>query len=154
MSTEYIRRIAIKSDGVYLNSKSSNDDLPYRTWRCVSLTEIYQNEGQKGLDREIVKMLCEYAEIKGDHPSVERYRPCLFARKDFCANQAKILNAAYMKLTLEDIDTKGLPDEQKTDGMKAYRRFAEREYNKYYATLAEFATPLPQQQYDSRARSR
>lgn len=74
MSTELINRITVKKDGVYLSSHSSNDTAPFHSWRCKGLSEIYAAEGQKGLDREIISMLYEYAELRGFHRSVERYR--------------------------------------------------------------------------------
>lgn len=57
MSTEFINRITVKKDGVYISSHSSNDTAPFHSWRCKGLSEIYAAEGQKGLDREIVCML-------------------------------------------------------------------------------------------------
>ena len=65
MSTELINRITVKKDGVYLSSHSSNDTAPFHAWRCKSLSEIYAAEGQAGLDREIVCMLYEYAQLRG-----------------------------------------------------------------------------------------
>lgn len=63
MSTELINRITVKKDGVYLSSHSSNDTAPFHAWRCDSLSDIYAAEGRKGLDREIIRMLYEYAEL-------------------------------------------------------------------------------------------
>ena len=74
MSTELINRITVKKDGVYLSSHSSNDTAPFHSWRCKSLSEIYAAEGQAGLDREIVCMLYEYAQLRGSHKSLDRYR--------------------------------------------------------------------------------
>ena len=74
MSTELINRITVKKDGVYLSSHSSNDTAPFHSWRCKGLSEVYAAEGQKGLDREIIRMLYEYAELRGTHKSLERYR--------------------------------------------------------------------------------
>ena len=74
MSTELIKSITVKKDGVYLSSHSSNDTAPFHSWYCKSLSEIYAAEGQKGLDREIIRMLYEYAELRGRHKSLERYR--------------------------------------------------------------------------------
>lgn len=73
MSTEYIREVNIREGKVYLTSKSSNDDIPYHAWCCESLSRIYSEEGQQGLDREILRMLCEYATLNGTHPSITRY---------------------------------------------------------------------------------
>ena len=79
MSTEYIQAVSIRQDQVYLTSKSNNDDLPYHTWHCESLSKVYREEGQLGLDREILRMLCEYAMLKGNHSSITKYRRTLEA---------------------------------------------------------------------------
>ena len=63
-----------QKDGVYLSSHSSNDTSPFHSWRCGGLSDIYAAEGQKGLDREVIRMLYEYAEVRGSHKSLERYR--------------------------------------------------------------------------------
>ena len=72
MSTELINRITIKKDGVYLSSHSSNDTSPFHSWRCGGLSDIYVAEGQKGLDREVIRMLYEYAELRGSHKGKRR----------------------------------------------------------------------------------
>lgn len=79
MSTEYIQAVSIREGQVYLTSKSNNDDLPYHTWHCEGLSKVYKEEGQLGLDREILRMLCEYAVLKGSHPSIAKYREALEA---------------------------------------------------------------------------
>jgi len=126
---------------VFLYSRSSNDGLPYREWKCDSLTEVYKSEGQRGLDREIVRMLCEYAEIKGNHASMARYRPCLSASKQLHTERTRALDAEYAKLTPEDIKTIWLPDEKKTDAARAYRQFAKSVDDAHYTRLAEFVAP-------------
>lgn len=141
MSTELIRAVYVKSDEVYLNSKSSNDDCPFNTWKCDSLTDIYKNEGQKGLDREIVRMLCEYAQIQGNHASVERYRPCMLAVGHFSVDHVNKLNAEYEKLTPEDKDTIHLPPDRQTAEAKAYKAFRRAEDDRYYTELAGCAAP-------------
>jgi hypothetical protein len=152
MGREWIRQVTVKPDGVYLYSKGSNDNCSYNLWKCDSLTEVYENEGQRGLDREIVRMLCEYAQIKGTHYSVERYRPCLLARGHFSIDHVKALDAEYVKLTPDDLATNWLPDEQKTPAIKAYRQFSDAEYNKYYTTLAGCAAPIKKPPRDNGAR--
>ena len=150
MGTEWIRGVHVRSDGVYLHSKSNNDDRPYRLWHCDSLTKIYQTEGQQGLDREIVRMLYEYAEIRGCHPSMERYRPCVLAQGRFSIEHAEILNAEYAKLTPEDLATKWFPAERQTSAMRAYKQFADIERDKYYTLLAGCAAPLGRNKTDRR----
>lgn len=143
MSTELIKAIYVKSDGVYLYSKSNNDNRPFDTWKCDSLTDVYNNEGQRGLDIEIIRMLCEYAQIQGRHPSMERYRYCLAVKNLVGINFAKKIKAEYEKLTSTDIATIWLPEDQQTTKAKEYREFSNNERNKYYAQLAELADRKP-----------
>ena len=96
MSTELINRITVKKDGVYLSSHSSNDTEPFHAWRCKSLFEIYAAEGQTGLDREIICMLYEYAQLRGSHKSLDRYR---------YAMESPAAHAIYKKYT-DQIDDK------------------------------------------------
>ena len=70
MSTELINRITVKKDGVYLSSHSSNDTVPFHSWRCKGLSEVYAAEGQAGLDREVIRMLYGNGE---DYFAVCRY---------------------------------------------------------------------------------
>jgi hypothetical protein len=142
MGTELIKAVFVRPDGVYLHSKSDNDDLPYRIWKCDGLSDVYKNGGQQGLDREIVRMLCEYAKIQGNHASMERYRPCLLARGHFGVGHANKLDAEYEKLTPEDIAAIHLPEERQTAGAKAYMAFRRIEENRYYTDLAGCAAPL------------
>ena len=72
MGTELIRSVTVQKNNVYLTSKSNNDDRPYRFWHCESLSEVYRKEGLPGLDREVICMLCEYAQLVGNHKSIAR----------------------------------------------------------------------------------
>ncbi|HBF7768604.1 hypothetical protein NAU98_15570 [Clostridioides difficile] len=74
MSAELIDRIEVKKDGVYLSTHMPEDAGSYRTWRSGELSEAYQKDGQKGLDREMFLILYEYAALGGFHKSTERYR--------------------------------------------------------------------------------
>jgi len=143
MATEWIRQVIVKPDGVYLHSKSNNDDLPYRVWKSDSLTETYQNEGHRGLDREVVRMLCEYAEIKGNHPSMTRYRPCL--REGLAIREAfhQSIKQAYQKMTSKDIASIWFTDDKPTAGAKEYHAFRREAENELYTKLADLAVALP-----------
>lgn len=81
MGTELIRSVTVQKNNVYLTSKSNNDDQPYRFWHCESLSEVYRKEGHPGLDREVIRMLCEYAQLVGNHKSIARYRSALRSKK-------------------------------------------------------------------------
>ena len=136
MSTELINRITVKKDGVYLSSHSSNDTSPYHLWRCKSLSEIYDAEGQKGLDREVIRMLYEYAELRGSHKSLERYR---------YAKDTPAARAVYQKYMDKIDDCYGQMDEadqksvwyKPTEKAKEYRAFEREMHDKMYTELAE-----------------
>ena len=135
MSTEYIREIHITPAGVYLNSKSNNDNLPYRTWRCDSLSQIYSKEGQTGLDREIMHMLCEYAELKGGHSTLQRYRRVWNTERRSVLYQEhlKTINNEWMKLS--EFDRKTMYTEP-TQAAKLYLQSEAQLRNRYYTALA------------------
>lgn len=137
MSTEYIREVNIQQGKVYLTSKSSNDDLPYHSWLCESLSRIYSDEGQQGLDREILRMLCEYAVLKGTHPSIARYRHALKApeMKEICQTAAKALRAAYDVLPPED---QAHPITAQSKAAIAYRLVERKLLDQKYTALAQF----------------
>jgi hypothetical protein len=139
MSAEYIRQIAVKKDGVYLTSKSSNDDRPYHEWRCDSLTDIYNAEGQLGLDREIVQMFCEYAAPIGKHSSIMRYLPCLEAANRLAGDHVRRLNMAYEELDPKDRTAYHRGKEFDTPKSAWYRAVSKAEYKRYYTDLAHFA---------------
>ena len=107
MSAVLINRITIKKDGVYLSSKSTCDSIPFHSWRCDGLSEIYETEGQKGLDREIIRMLYEYAALRGNHKSLARYRNTISSPKahDIYQKYLDQVNSNYNKLEQSDRDS-------------------------------------------------
>ena len=136
MSTELINRITVKKDGVYVSSHSSNDTSPYHSWRCRGLSEIYDAEGQKGLDREVIRMLYEYAELHGSHKSLARYH---------YAKDAPAAHAIYQKYMDKIDDRYGQMDEadQKSvwykppEKAKEYRAYEREMRDKMYSEIAE-----------------
>ena len=139
MSTEYIRAVSIRRGHVYLTSKSSNDDVPYHAWHCESLSEVYEEEGQPGLDREILRMLCEYAVLKGHHPSLERYRHALEApeKEKIFQETAQALQAAYDLLQSED---QAHPLTAHSEAARAYRLTARKLQDRQYTALARLCS--------------
>lgn len=73
MSTELIRAVIIKDDGVYLDSKAGNDDHPFQVWRCDGLSRALRDGGQRRLDEELIKMFRSYCQIEGTHRSLDPY---------------------------------------------------------------------------------
>ncbi|MCL2301550.1 MAG: hypothetical protein FWC27_15525, partial [Firmicutes bacterium] len=102
MNALYIRQITLCSDEVYICSRSSNEEQ-FRQWKNDTLTEAYQNEGQRGLDRELVRMFCEYAVMVGCHSSLTRYRPCVRQGKALQEQMTEAIRQEYVKLTPQDI---------------------------------------------------
>lgn len=139
MSTEYIRAVSIRRGQVYLTSKSSNDDVPYHAWHCGSLSKVYEEEGQPGLDREILRMLCEYAVLKGRHPSLERYRHALEApeKEKIFQETAQALQAAYDLLQGED---QAHPLTAQSEAAHAYRLTARKLQDRQYTALARLCS--------------
>ena len=136
MSTELINRITVKKDGVYLSSHSSNDTEPFHAWRCKSLSEIYAAEGQAGLDREIVCMLYEYAQLRGSHKSLDRYRYAIdsLQAREIYKKYSDMIDERYESLSEADKKTVWY---KPTEKAKEYRAFEREMRNKMYAEIAE-----------------
>lgn len=148
MSTELINRITVKKDGVYLSSHSSNDTAPFHSWRCKGLSEVYAAEGQKGLDREIIRMLYEYAQLRGTHKSLDRYR---------FAKDCPEAHAIYKKYadqiddryeSLDEADRKTIWHNP-TEKAKEYNRFERDMRDKMYSEIA-----VKCEEYDKKHKSR
>lgn len=136
MSTELINRITVKKDGVYVSSHSSNDTSPFHSWRCKGLSEIYDAEGQKGLDREVVRMLYEYAQLRGSHKSLERYRYAVDSPAARAIYQKFIdkINARYDQMDKADQDSVWY---KPTEKAKEYRAYEREMRDKMYSEIAE-----------------
>ena len=114
-----------KKDDVYLCTKSINDGLPFQTWKSNLLSKTFEREGQKGLDREILKMFYqEGCQPKGNHVSLDRYRYVLEnpeARRIYNVYLDR-QNQAYA--TLSDADRDSLYRSE-TPEARQYRRTCE-----------------------------
>lgn len=135
MSTELINRITVKKDGVYLSSHSSNDTAPFHSWRCKGLSEVYAAEGQKGLDREIICMLYEYAELRGTHKSLERYRYAKDAPEAYAIYRRYTdqIDDRYEQMDKADQDSVW---RKPTEKAKEYRAFERDMREKMYQEIA------------------
>lgn len=135
MSTELINRITVKKDGVYLSSHSSNDTAPFHSWRCKGLSEIYAAEGRKGLDREIIRMLYEYAQLRGTHPSLSRYRYATESPEAHAVYKkySDQINDRYEQMDKADQDTIWY---KPTEKAKEYNAYENDMRNKMYSELA------------------
>lgn len=148
MSTELINRITVKKDGVYLSSHSSNDTAPFHSWRCKGLSEVYAAEGQKGLDREIIRMLYEYAELRGTHKSLERYRYAKDAPEAYAIYRRYTdqIDDRYEQMDKADQDSVWY---KPTEKAKEYRAFERDMQEKMYQEIAARC-----EEYDKKHRNR
>lgn len=73
MSTELINRIAIKKDGVYASTHSSNDTSPFHSVKIDIFTEAYLKGGQAELDKTIIDMYFYNCNFRGNHKSIIPY---------------------------------------------------------------------------------
>ena len=124
-----------------MTSKSSNDDLPYHAWHCESLSQVYAEEGQQGLDREILRMLCEYAVLKGEHPSIARYRLALQAPESRKIQRETIeaIQTAFALLPPED---QTHPLTAQSEAARAYRLTERILLDQEYTALARLCQNL------------
>lgn len=79
MGIEYINRITVKKDGVYISTKSNNDGYPYHSVRLEELSRIYAEEGKEAYEKELLDMIQSYCELRGNHKSLEKYRYALYS---------------------------------------------------------------------------
>ena len=135
MGSELINRVVIKGDEVYLSSHSSNDAMPFHLWLCKELTEVYTTEGQKGLDREIIRMLYEYAELRGSHSSLARYRFAITLPESHVIYQRYVdkINDRYSGLEQADKDSIWC---KPTEKAKLYRAFERKMRDEMYSEIA------------------
>ena len=148
MGYELINRIEVKKDGVYLSSHSNNDDSPYHLWRSQTLSDVYSTEGQPGLDREVICMLYEYAQLRGSHSSLARYQYVLKSPKARAINNRynDLIDARYESLDKEDQERVWY---KPTEKAREYLRYEKEMQRKMYAELAGLC-----QEYDRFHRSR
>lgn len=136
MSRELVNRITIKKDGIYISSHSNNDTAPFCSRRSKRLSEIYDNEGQKGLDREIICMLYEYWELRGSHKSLDRYRYAIdgLQAEKIYKKYSDMIDARYESLGEADKETVWY---KPTEKAKEYQAFERDMKQKMYAEIAE-----------------
>ena len=153
MNRELVKEICIKPDGVYLKCKWERENTPYRLRKSDRLTVAYTQNGQKGLDVEFVKMLCwRFGEIRGNHPSVKRFNPCVSGAVKLNAEALTAIENKYRELGLTD-EMLSEPDERLSDAAKAYQAFHRETTDKLFEQIANLAEPpTPNRNRDTGAR--
>lgn len=137
MATELINRITVKKDGVYVSTHSSNDDAPFHSVRVKSLSEVYDKNGQKGLDKEIIRMLYEYADLRGKHPSLQRYYYAINSpfNRNLYKKYTDRINDYYN--TLDEEDKKTLWRLNKTEKAIKYHEYENDMRDEMYGKMAD-----------------
>lgn len=138
MGYELINRITVKKDGVYISSHSNNDTAPFTSHRIETLSKVYAEEGQKGLDREVFRMIYEYAEFRGSHKSVVRYQRIInsLESRELYNDYLKKANEKYVALSGEEPITCG------SESGKKYEEYDKELKNNLYIAYAELAAKL------------
>lgn len=137
MATELINKISVKKDGVYISTHSSNDNAPYHSVRIEPLSNVYNAEGKKGLDREIIRMLCEYGELRGNHHSLSKYYYALNSQKSIDIRKRYLDLDNYYYSILNEDDKNSLYSCNMSEKAKEYREHSKYLYNKMYSEIAE-----------------
>ena len=139
MGFELINRITIKKDGVYFSTKSSNDDCNYHSTKINTLSEVYNKEGQKGLDREIMRLLYSCAELKGHHPSLDKYYYAMSkARENDIYNYyLDKVNDKYYELSDED---KQSLHKNPTEKAKEYSSYCKNIKDEMYGCIGAYCS--------------
>lgn len=142
MGIELINRITVKKDGVYVSRHSSNDTAPYSSHRVGFLSEAYAEGGQKELDKQIFKLLYDYAELRGTHESVVRYRNVWEGEvgmeiQDDCAE--KLMQRFLM---LDEEDRKNLYIDNSSPGIQDFLKYKKEMQEVMFRQLAELCPPV------------
>ena len=77
MGRELINRVSVKKDGVYISTHSSNDTAPFTSYKNNRLTKAFIQDGQKGLDKELLSWGFDYVEFVGRHKSIAPYKKAI-----------------------------------------------------------------------------
>jgi hypothetical protein len=141
MNSELVKEICVKPDGVYLRCKQSNSDGPYRLRKSERLTTAYTRNGQRGLDVEAVQMFFwRFCIIRGDHPSVARFRPCMEKARGIYDEAVTKIENKYTELALTDGMLRE-PNEKLSDEAKAYQAFSRETRKDMFERMADLADP-------------
>ena len=137
MARELINRITIKKDGVYVSTHSSNDDSPYHSVKVDFLSKAYNEKGQLGLDLEVIKLLCECGELRGNHYSLEKYRYALNSQAgdEIYKYYTDKINEYYESLNEEDKKT--VWSINKTENAQKYCDYSNFMRNEMYCKFAK-----------------
>lgn len=131
---EIIERVSVEKNGVYLTSRNFAEDQS-RPWKSTALSAAYTAEGRVGLDREVMRMLCEGAELLGRDASIERYRYAKesTSKKKLCSRCNHAIRARFWQMNEYERQSIGC---HPTPAAQEYLAFQHNAREKLYADLA------------------
>lgn len=79
MKFNYIGEIVVSNNDVFI-MKRIGDNM-YQSIRDDVLSDAYNRDGQRGLDRAVIEQMWETTVLEGNHPSIERYKKAFWNSK-------------------------------------------------------------------------
>lgn len=105
MTCFYIRRIVIEQESVYVMYYAAEQEFPKHPNQYIkanALTDIYNAGSRKALDRYIIEqMACKQYQLRGQHPSIKRYRNLEFT--DDYLTLCNLINPSITKNKVDGI---------------------------------------------------
>ena len=137
MNTKLINRITIKKDGVYVSSKPIGTKSKFHSERNSSLSSIYENRGQVGLDIEVIRLALTGAKLIGNHPSIKRYRHVIdpFIKSEAYSDMQTVIKNNWDKLPEEDKDS--IATNYYSDAALAFLSFKNEKINSMASMLSD-----------------
>ena len=104
------------------------------------LSEVYSKEGQKGLDREIIRLLYSKAQLHGKDKSLSRYYYALTKARetDICNQYLDMINGHYYKLS--EYDKTVLNNGESNPNIFSYKRTVQKLKDELYTSVAEYCS--------------
>ena len=142
MGVEYVKRISIKKNGVYMRIKTNKDIFPYRSHKIETLSKIYKEQGLLALDAEIVRMIDNYGVLIGNHKSILKYKDMWNLTKVQEARKEKTLAIKQLEQCLTKKDRDSEWSGTSTENYKLFTIKLQEIDNIFYKKVAEIINNL------------
>lgn len=136
---ELVNCILVEKSGISLCAKYMNDrNASYRVRRDDTLSNAFEAEGNRGLHREVIRMLYEERiEFRGKHKSLACYRYAMNApeSKEIYQRYCDLIQERYE--TLSEGDKRSIWSDKLTEKAREYKEFSLEMSNKMYADISK-----------------
>jgi len=146
---ELVNCILVEKKGISLCAKYMNGREPYRVRRDDALSAAFEAEGNRGLHREVIRMLYEERiELRGKHKSLACYRYAMNApeSKEICQRCRDLIRERYE--TLSEDDKRSLWSDELTEKAREYKDFSLEMSNKMYEDISKKCFEYYMHRYD------